>query len=126
MTLEGKELLLKYLCMALPYGVIIHIHDINVDDFDNYLNENYLSQIRVHKIIAKPYLRSMSNMTEEEYEEYCYLNECTHLDDGTEVPCIAHINYLLKHHFDFMGLIPKNLAIEVTENNNPYKNYNYD
>ena len=30
-------------------------------------------------------------------------------------------NWLLENHFDFMGLIPKDLAIEVTESNNPYK-----
>lgn len=31
------------------------------------------------------------------------------------------VNYLHKHHFDFRGLIPKGLAIKVTEKNNPYK-----
>ena len=25
------------------------------------------------------------------------------------------------HHFDYRGLIPKGLAIEVTKENNPYK-----
>ena len=31
------------------------------------------------------------------------------------------IDWLLKNHFDFRGLIPKGLAIAVTEENNPYK-----
>lgn len=30
------------------------------------------------------------------------------------------IDWLNKHHFDYRGLIPMGLAIEVTENN-PYK-----
>lgn len=34
MTQEEKQLLLKDLCARLPYGVIVHIHDINVDDYD--------------------------------------------------------------------------------------------
>ena len=123
MTQKEKELLLKYLCMALPYRVIIHIHDINVEDFDNYLHENYLSQIRVHKIIAKPYLRPMSSMTEEEineYNEYLFYGSSIGLLSNT-VTAYELINWLLENHFDFMGLIPKGLAIEVTEENNPYK-----
>lgn len=31
------------------------------------------------------------------------------------------IDWLNKHHFDYRHLIEKNLAIEVTEENNPYK-----
>jgi hypothetical protein len=31
------------------------------------------------------------------------------------------IDWLLKNHFDFRSLIPKGLAIEVTKDNNPYK-----
>jgi hypothetical protein len=30
-------------------------------------------------------------------------------------------DWLNKHHFDYRGLIEKGLAIEVTEENNPYK-----
>ena len=37
-----------------------------------------------------------------------------------------HIDWLNAHHFDYRELIEKGLAIEVTEENNPYKNYNYD
>ena len=32
----------------------------------------------------------------------------------------GYFNWLLAHHFDFMGLIPKGLAIKATEDNNPY------
>lgn len=30
-------------------------------------------------------------------------------------------DWLNAHHFDYRGLIEKDLAIEVTEENNPYK-----
>lgn len=85
----------------------------------------------------KPYLRPMSSMTEEEKEEIHNLlspeGTAIYKNDGIALP-INHygefipykfmnhiIQYLLKNHFDFMGLIPKGLAIEVTEVNNPYK-----
>ena len=31
------------------------------------------------------------------------------------------IDWFNKHHFDYRGLIEKNLAIEVSKENNPYK-----
>ena len=34
---------------------------------------------------------------------------------------VGLIDWLNKNMFDFRGLIPKGLAIEVTEDNNPYK-----
>ena len=52
-------------------------------------------------------------MTDEEHKEYEKW-----LPDGFNVNTFY---WLLENHFDFMGLIPKNLAIEVTEDNNPYK-----
>ena len=34
---------------------------------------------------------------------------------------IAKMDWLNEHHFDYRGLIDKGLAIEVTDDNNPYK-----
>ena len=67
---------------------------------------------------AKPYLRPMSSMN---MDECCELEHVEEAYDNHYDSIMAQINWLLEHHFDFMGLIPKNLAIEVTENNNPYK-----
>lgn len=48
--------------------------------------------------------------------------------DGSEYGRISRIDeisklidWLNKHHFDYSGLIEKRLAIEVTEENNPYE-----
>ena len=72
---------------------------------------------------TKPYLRSMSSMTDEEYKEYSKL-----WDLQDEFPTDADIRFkidvfdwLNARHFDYRGLIPLGLAIEVTEKNNPYK-----
>lgn len=69
----------------------------------------------------------MSSMTEEEAIEF-YNIPCTknyHIVNKElpwDVANYKQINWLLKKHFDFRGLIPKGLAIEVTKENNPYKN----
>lgn len=87
---------------------------------------------------VKPYLRPMSSITEEEKEKIknisdaeevtsdsiCYLEGDTLEDYMSEIPfilCYNIIAWLLENHFDFMGLIPKDLAVEVTPENNPYK-----
>ena len=41
--------------------------------------------------------------------------------DFCDFNCYKRTDFLLAHHFDFRGLIEKGLAIEVTEENNPYK-----
>jgi hypothetical protein len=32
----------------------------------------------------------------------------------------TYMDFINDHHFDYLGLIPKSLAIKVTEENNPY------
>ena len=95
----------------------------------------------------KPYLRPMSSMTEEERVEfsklldkryceedweghistsYCIEIDNVYTDDegGIKYPSAFRMNaidWLNAHYFDYRGLIEKGLAIEVTEENNPYK-----
>ena len=59
----------------------------------------------------KPYLRPMSSMTEEEYE---YYNACTGYGTYEKV-MIDRLNFLHRKHFDYRGLIPKDLALEAKE-----------
>lgn len=76
-----------------------------------------------------PLLRPLSSMTEEEQHEYDNLRM-----DNLALPKVhlyypmrwhtmdyLHVDWLNAHHFDYRGLIPKNLATAVTEKNNPYK-----
>lgn len=90
-----------------------------------------------NRYIVKPYLRPMSSMTDEEKKELksatCpegtgYFNEqyiicpMSHSSEHISYDFMSDIlNWLNAHHFDYRGLIPKGLAIEVTEENNPYK-----
>ena len=129
MAPENKELLLRYLCMALPYGVKCVLSEYHIEEFpyngtycDKVLNLgingstiNLLNHIEKYGV--KPYLRPMSSMSDEEEEEYNRLNV---YEAGLFPHTEEAFNWLLENHFDFMGLISKDLAIEVTEENNPY------
>lgn len=67
MKIEDKELLLKDLCARQPYGVMI------TDGGKTRMLE-YLVMVDVAAEKGyKPYLRSMSSMTEEERKEYKHL-----------------------------------------------------
>ena len=131
MTPEEKQLLIKDLCARLPYGVNIRAtflsfteDKLETRDIElTYYNAGYLDE---HWIEAKPYLRPMSSMTEEERNEYLdvKMQECERvaLAEVYRPEAISIVlDWLNSHHFDYRGLIEKGLAIEVTEENNPYK-----
>lgn len=125
-----KELLLKDLCGRLPYGVKAKANDITVVTINGVVKRQSLTGYFDYDIITdngnfylkevKPYLRPMSSMSLEEEQEYSFL-----LNDGgwgvSEDLMTDCIDWLNAHHFDYRSLIDKGLAIEVTENNNPYK-----
>ena len=131
MTQENKELLMKDLCARLPYNVLVHIYDIDVCDYDNYLCEDYLDKFRNNSIQIKPYLRSTSSMSDQEKKELknlCDAKEVTsnsicYHEGGTLVDyllvsysfCSEIIDWLNCHHFDYRGLIEKGLALEALE-----------
>ena len=154
MLREDKEPLLKYLCMALPYKVkTLYVeYEMEIRGIDSVSQTVDVIEWGKHRFSAvpieeiKPYLRSMSSMTEEEKEEllnllfdkeakYFYIDEEGLIDgrkfnlfkEGINYPSfcpiniVLYTNWLLENHFDFMNLISKDLAIEVTKENNPYE-----
>ena len=123
MTHEDKQLLLKDLCMRLPYGVICRLAEPPFGEIIEPLKIGGLRNAFEEKWDVKPYLRQMSSMTEKERKEYELLaNRCISTSVGfIHFEIQELIDWLLKNHFDFQGLIDKGFAIEVTEQNNPYK-----
>ena len=142
MTQEQKSLLIKDLCARLPYGVKIELTwwvmndgmymntTIEPDHIDQLLNdEDGDAEI-------KPYLFPLSSMSDEQKREFYKFfeegitesaNETrqwlrTKRPDETRRPVtIAYImvhklviEWLLKNHFDYSGLIEKGLAIDAT------------
>lgn len=133
MKQEYKDLLLRYLSMALPYNTIVSMAEGEIDFIERKIkwNKEELTLSLLHQIkeegaweFVKPYLRPMSSMTEEEkkeFDNFCVIDEFV-WEGKTEIGyknqaiiMSVAINWLLKKHFDFLDLIPKGLAIEVTE-----------
>ena len=149
---KEKELLLNVLKGGLPYGLQLQITDVNNFTYNGelcVLSKNWCKlniadpfkrakvknqTIPLNYIYIKPYLRSMSSMTESERFEVEQIigYDVEVRDDFLSLfsPAIKRLSYsellavfnwLNANHFDFRGLIDKGLAIEVTEENNPYK-----
>ena len=132
MKQEDKELLLKDLSERLLYGVkikyatspinhcVFTLTELNVKTFYDEKNDlHYYPKLNgvYYYFDCQPYLRPMSSMTEEEKSQYnFYLTRIEYAYDASLL-----IDWCNKNHFDYHGLIPKGLAIEVTEDNNPYK-----
>ena len=117
MTQEDKQILLTDLCARLPYGTIVLT---GYDQEARYWNEQKFLETPLTSLVyeafsknlitfCKPYLRSMSSMTEEEENEYRAINCYEGLFPRNE----EALNYVLEHHFDFRGLIEKGLALEA-------------
>ena len=126
------ELLIQDLCARLPYGikVLYNGHIKTVQYIEPLYNEVKLvdaSNYTVGISEIKPYLRPMSSMTEEEKNEYDSLmnlvkENCINAyeNDGYALSFTQLNDWLNKKMFDYRGLISKNLAVDVTNSNNPY------
>ncbi len=130
MKQEDKELLLKDLSARLPYGVVVETQLVNAPRAKypvlKVLQSHMLCDFMqtIENVIHKPYLRPMSSMTEEEWQEYQTLKMTDWVEgdiNGVFINAGTITDWLNKNMFDYRGLIPKGLAIEVTESNNPYK-----
>ena len=130
MTNKDKQLLLllKDLCVRLPYGVIVAYKSQESEGQIKlgYGNIGYVAELgRGWWIDCKPYLRPMSSMTEEEKEyiknRWCYNDwdidgpsslwrEKIDVEDAEGI-----IDYFNEHHFDYRGLIEMGLALEAKE-----------
>lgn len=148
MTQEEKELVIKDICIRLPYGVIEQVNDGLKGTYDSRLVQVFCDRLSCSVSVynplkecicidsVKPYLRPMSSMTEEEKNEFAltvspqgsaiYYNEyigipSSHLTQEIPYKYLANVlDWLNAYHFDYRGLIPKGLAIS-TEEFNPYK-----
>lgn len=134
MTQEEKELFLRDLCARFPYGVKIKRINCPINLSVTGILGEYVhhtpfyvgGNIEVNTSIieeVKPYLRSMSSMTEDEKREYNkLLDDCEEQDIAdynitTLVDSMLFfvIDWLNEHHFDYRGLIEKGFALEAPE-----------
>lgn len=117
MTQEEKQLLLKDLCGRLPYECMLRIEGDWFDDeerkpYDCKLTPySFMDLVVNHDCDVKPYLRPMSTMTEEEWDDFNAYRGV----DGEMMPIANELDWLNAHHFDYRGLIEKGLALEAPE-----------
>lgn len=136
---EKNKILFEALSQYLPSKLTCHISDGENVDVDRVLtgitiNGCYFDDNGAfygwNSFDIKPYLRPMSSMTEEEDNEWRdWLAPLFKAMDYTypeseKYIALAHsksVDWLIINKIDYRGLIPIDLAIEVTEKNNPYK-----
>lgn len=127
MKKQDKELLLKDLCARLPYGVIcscldnsftpptmdyelvsVNLQDETVIVSDNVWNEEF----KIKNI--KPYLRPMSDMTDEELNKLQGL--CIAYDSLYPLQHFTDVaKFLYEHLIDFDNLIEKDIALPAPD-----------
>jgi hypothetical protein len=145
MKQEYKELLLKDLCMRLPYGVKAYVK--NWSKLDRKYYEGVYTVDSIHPSLntiltcsdkfcvevivgyddyeIKPYLFPLESMTEEQKKEY---NRRKHniqlvnewggiVEEGELFDSPESFEYLIENHFDCHGLIPMGLAEDATNLN---------
>ena len=147
MKKEDKELLLEDLCARLPYGVKCQVREdeftyigtlcrIEVDNKNGNLLDFAESMsgldCQVYLSEVKPYLFSLSSMTEEQWNNSPSVNLTEFTFDSFKCGCftiasytcdnnlhdlVEFINWLIENHFDINGLIEKGLAIDATGKN---------
>lgn len=128
MTQEEKDLVFKDLCSRLPYNCIVSIAEGGIYGIqwdDATLNSYLLLQIKEEDAweYVKPYLRSLSSMTEDEYQEFNKVRtehslKCLELGDKESFELgmrfqQEELTYLFQKHYDIYGLIPMGLALEA-------------
>ena len=134
MTQEEKNILVKELCMRMPYGVKCNINGemCEIEWIDVIYQRLYLKKDNGHSgtysiargDVIKPYLRPLLSMTEKEKEyirnRWCYEEwyDISDLFNNYQLDfdeAYYFIDWLNSHHFDHRGLIEKGLALVAPE-----------
>ena len=146
MKQEDKELLLRDICARLPYGIKIEVTYSKdsgsslrarlCSEGINILDTNILWLFQQSEIYIKPYLFPLSSMTEEQLNDFyatirpvieealdSWKNDKTEYEGERPITLqdikadIVAVNWMLKNHFDYRGLIPMGLAIDANGKN---------
>ena len=142
MTDQQRTLLARDLRGRVGSGVVVHtiFGDFILESVDSYEQVaiiDFSSDLYTLDDV-KPYLRPMSDMTEEELETYNKLKNLLVCQVNTASKGAYHVSYMVDidedssnvfdwlddNHFDYRDLIGQGLAIAVTEEYNPYAGIN--
>lgn len=128
-----NEQLIEYMASTLPYSTFYKVDGIEkpmkllrieIDEKDGVLldfesdREDGLP-IQVYSSEAKPFVRTMDSMTREEKGKYSQIILCEK-NPTYFTTCAKITRYLDSIHIDYFNLAENDMAIAVTEENNPY------
>ena len=133
MNKQDKQLLLKALCGYIPYrvqalveNVFSEPEDVEIEAVTSHQEaklDGYNFTVDIQNL--KPYLRSMESMTEKEKKERKFFITEFEYDDywhpGKYADYVGvgelddYIDWLNEHHFDYHGLIEKDLALPAPD-----------
>lgn len=116
MKQEDEDLLLKDLCARLPYSVSVNYKGeiysvLGIAHGRLVLCKPFMSQTLEYCPLVKevkPCLRPISSMTEKQKTSHNFLKNSAYANP------IKLIDFYVKNHFDYRGLIEKGLAIDTT------------
>mgnify|MGYP003298045971 CR=1 FL=1 len=135
MKQEDKELLMRDLSARVPHGIKIKVNDKieilqGINSLDNVAE--YYSFLSCDIEEVKPYLFPLSSMNEEQ-KSYLHFNTKFSIDRFGDLVVkfdeddnylytdiydyLSIIDWFNKNHFDYRGLIEKDLAIDCTNLN---------
>ena len=131
MSQEDKKLiLLEELCARMPYGLMLKTDNVFPQklegisfDKDTFLVWVSDGGFTFENMECKPYLFPLSSITEEIMDEIYEasgvydidVDSPIHIEVGTTFEDLTKIFYILnKHHIDYQGLIPMELALDAT------------
>ena len=124
MTQEDKQLLFQDLCARLPYKIKASFIDeydegndsynsfVEAVDLDGFVTNFDGTQYPIEQV--RPYLFPLSSLTVKQKVELYNLRIL--IEDGFQ-DTLCEIDFYNKNHFDYRGLIPKDLAIDATNLN---------
>lgn len=130
MTQEDKQLVLVDSCARLPYKIKVLYNGINciIENIGKDGSISLISDDSTHKKVIyltsieyiKPYLRSMSSMTDEEKKEYYtfqykFTLQAHEYQELNKETFSEYLDWLNKKMFDYRGLIEKGLALVALE-----------
>ena len=115
MTQNDRDLLLKDLCARLPYGVKVQAFRRHSEEDPTIIGYPYTLDFIMMSIMFKdnieeykPYLFPLSSMTAEQKTSHNFLKHSAYANP------VKLIDWYIKNHFDYRGLIPMGLAIDAT------------
>lgn len=129
MTQKDKDLLFKDLCARLPYGVKLGFYaeatkhtytytllGLEPQDDKPIIAKTDHGNFCMLADYIKPYLFPLSSMTEEQRKEFELISDLSYASAyGEEIVfSVKIIDWFNKNHFDYRGLIEKDLALDAT------------